>query len=197
MKRLFIIAVLGVALWTQNAPAAPQKQAASSNACFLLSDTEAGAIMGGLLTEVIKSEQQASPENGRDHFTSCGYFPKGYNFERAERPPELGLELKIHAMQTIDDAGRFYENMLAMSNEMKNVPDSPLANSVITPLVNKQMKAFLVESKVEPGPGSTFAIGTIYFVKGKNFGQLQAWKKGATVTENVKSASKKIFPKLP
>jgi hypothetical protein len=199
MKYLLIcIAIAGIALWTSSAPAATRKPASPPpHACALLSGSEAGTIMGGALPEVVKNEKLPSPESGQDHTTSCGYFIKGYRFEGAELPPELGLELQLHAMQTGDAARRFYDNMFAMSNEMKNAPDSPLATSVITPLAISGGSAYLVEQKIEPEPGITFAIATVYFCKGKNFGQLQGWKKGGAVAGEVKDGVTKILSKLP
>jgi hypothetical protein len=69
-------------------------------ACSLMDEKEAVALVGGPLGEVFKNEQKPTVENGRDHNSVCGFFPKGYKIQTADRSPEQGVQLQLHVMQT-------------------------------------------------------------------------------------------------
>lgn len=165
-------------------------------ACALLNEKEAVALVnGGPLGEVFKNEQKPTMENGRDHNSVCGFFPKGYKIATADLPPEHGILLTIHAMQTAAAAKNFYEQSLTSEQEMISMP-GPLAGGKITMLSGTGKAAYLVENKIEPGSSSS-GVATIVFLKGNVMGQVQVWKKGGQSGEIAKKAVKNLVAKLP
>lgn len=162
-------------------------------ACDLVDEKEALALVGGPLGEVFKNEEKPTMENGRDHNSVCGFFPKGYKIEEADRPPERGLQLQLHVMQTDAAAKAFYEQILESNKDMARMSGSPLAGSKITTLNGIGKAAFLVESKIE----QEASVATITFLKGSIMGQVQIWKKSAPAGEIAKSMVKKVVAKLP
>ena len=200
MKSIILLALLaGTGSWAMTALAADRTSTGSTPpvACALLGEEEAVALVGGTLGEVFKNEELPTMENGHDHNSVCGFFPKGYNIQKADHPPERGLQLQLHAMQTSANAKTFYEQTLASHQEMTRMPGSPFAGNKITTLKGMGEEAFLLEKKIEPEPRSSYEIATIYFVKGTVMGQLTAWKKASPASEIAKSAAKKVLLKLP
>lgn len=166
-------------------------------ACSMLSEKDALELVGGPLGEVFKNEEAPSKENGYDHNSVCGFFPKGYNIQKADRPPERGLQLQLHAMRNAVDAKNFYDNSLSTAQVMSKMPGNPYTGAAITPLKGMGQAAFLRVCKIEPEPGSSYQIAILIFLKGNVTGQLTAWKKAAAVEEIAKSAAKKVISRLP
>jgi hypothetical protein len=194
MKRLIL---LGLFFWVCVWALPVCAEAKAPIACDVLSEKDAVAMVGGPLGEVFKTEELPTMENGHDHNSVCGFFPKGYKIEEADRPPERGLQTTLHAMRTNAEAKTFYEHTLSMHQDMTRQPGSPFEGDKITPLTGMGNAAFLLESKSEPEPGSSYEIATITFVKGDVMGQVTVWKKAAPVVEIAKSAVKKVLAKLP
>jgi hypothetical protein len=194
MKSLvLLVSLFGAFAWA-SAVLADSK---SLVACALMDEKEAVALVGGPLGEVFKNEEMPTVENGRDHNSVCGFFPKGYKIQEADRPPERGLQLQLHVMPDNAAAKAFYERLLASNQDMTRMPGSPLAGSKITTLKGIGKAAFLLESKIEAEPGSSCAVATIGFLKGSVMGQVQVWKKAGPAGKIAKNAATKVVAKLP
>jgi hypothetical protein len=193
MKKFVLLALM---FGTINLASVALADSKSPVACALLNEKEAVALVGGPLGEVFKNEQKPTMENGRDHNSVCGFFPKGYKIATADLPPEQGILLTIHAMQTAAAAKNFYEQSLTSEQEMMSMPGSPLAGGKITTLSGTGKAAYLVENKIEPGSSSS-GVATIVFLKGNVMGQVQVWKKGGQSVEITKKAVKNLLAKLP
>ncbi len=166
-------------------------------ACAVLSEKEALDLVGGPLGEAFKEEELPTSENGYDHITVCGYFPKGYKIQEADNPPERGLQLQLHAMKDNAAAKSFYEHTLSMHQDMTKAEGSPFYGDKITPLSGTGEAAFLLESKIDSESGSSTAVATVTFLKGSVMGQVTAWKKGGSATPIAKNAATKLHAKLP
>ena len=194
MKSLvLLVSVFGAFAWA-SAVLADSK---SLVACALMDEKEAVALVGGPLGEVFKNEEMPTVENGRDHNSVCGFFPKGYKIQEADRPPERGLQLQLHVMPTNAAAKAFYERLLTSNQDMTRMSGSPLAGSKIVTLNGIGKAAFLLESKIEPEPGSSYRVATIGFLKGSVMGQVQVWKKAGPAGEIAKKAVTMVVAKLP
>jgi len=182
--------MFGVLVWASVAAA----DSKSLMACSLMDEKEAVALVGGPLGEVFKNDIMPTMENGRDHNSICGFFPKGYKIQTADRPPERGVQLQLHVVQTDAAAKAFYENAFESDQEMTRMSGSPLAGGKISTLKGIGKAAFLTESKVEPGSS---AVATITLRKGSVMGQVQVWKKTGPAGEIAKSAAGKVVTRLP
>jgi hypothetical protein len=171
--------------------------AKSPIACDMLSEKDALALVGGPLGEVFKNEEAPSKENGYDHISVCGFFPKGYNIQKADRPPERGLQLQLYSMRNAADAKNFYNNSLSTAEVMSKMPGNPYSGVAITPLKGMGQAAFLRVTKIEPEPSFSYQIANVTFLKGNVMGQLTAWKKATPVEEIAKSAAKQVISRLP
>lgn len=194
MKSLTLLVLVFGALTWASAMLADSK---SLVACALMDEKEAVALVGGPLGEVFKHEEMPTVENGRDHNSVCGFFPKGYKIQEADRPPERGVQLRLHVMENDGAAKAFYENVLESHQDMMRIPDSPLAGGKITSLTGIGKAAFLLEKKIEPEPGSSYTVATISFLKGRVMGQVQLWKKAGPAGEIAKKAVRNVVAKLP
>jgi hypothetical protein len=172
-------------------------QAGEPAACDLVSEKEAQALVGGPLGEVFRTEQKASVENGHDHLTVCGYFPAGYDIQKADEPPEQGLEIQLHNLRSNADAVSFYENAHAAYQEMSRAPDNPLEGGTISPLEGMGEGAFLLESKLDAAQGAPYEIANVYVVKGRMMVQITAWKRAAPAGEIATEAAQKVLARLP
>lgn len=121
MRSIVLASVLGLSMAVTPTPTGGQTPVA----CAVLSEKEALALVGGPLGEISKGEQKPTMENGHDHNTWCGFFPKGYDLRKADRPPERGLMLQLHAMRNPADAKGFYENTVEAMKEMAKASGSP------------------------------------------------------------------------
>jgi hypothetical protein len=150
------------------------------SACAVLSESDAVALVGGPLGEVFKDEIAPTRANGQDHSTSCGYFPRGYNINTADGPPERGLLLTLHAMRNKEDARRFFDNTTDAGADKKGA------------LKGVGDAAALKESKIEGDKVVNFS-----FLKNSISANLTTWKKGGDVPAIATGAAKKIVAKLP
>jgi hypothetical protein len=189
---IVLVLLLGTGLLAMSAMAVSKTPVAAT----LLSEKEAVALVGGPLGEVFKNEELPTMQNGHDHNSVCGFFPKGYNIQTADRPPERGVQLQLHAMRTNAEAKTFYEHTLSMNQKMAGMP-GPFAGNKITLLKGMGEVAFLLEQKSEPESGSSYEIASVTFVKGNVMAQLMVWKKAASATEIAKNAAKQVLSKLP
>jgi len=155
------------------------------------------ALVGGPLGEVLKNEQKPTAENGHDHTTTCGFFPKGYDLRKAGRPPERGLMLQLHAMRNNADAKGFYENTVGMVKEMAKESGSPTAGAKVTTVKGMGEAATIELDKIEPEPKAVYQVVKLYFLKGRVMGHVTAWKKAAPADEIARAAAKQIIAKLP
>jgi hypothetical protein len=161
---------LGVALALAAASAA---RAADPDACRALREADAVAIVGGPLGEVFRNDTPASAENGGDHTTVCGWFPKGYDVRSADGPPARGLLLAFHAMRTPEDARNFHEAMSTMPS-----PGKPVAGVG---------EAASLQQTTAGGD----AVVHVHFLAKNVAAQVTAWKKGGDVAAAATEAAKK------
>lgn len=166
-------------------------------ACGVLNEKDALALVGGPLGEVFQAEEKPEMSNGYDHNSVCGFFPKGYNIQEADLPPERGTQLQLHVLRNKTDAKNFYDNTLENTQNIINKSGSPLSDAKITPIAHMSDEAFLQSDKIEPDPKSIYRIATVTFLKGNIMGQLQVWKKTTPVDEIAKTAAKRIISRLP
>jgi hypothetical protein len=186
---LIVLFSIVLACWSVSGWAAAQ----AATACAVLSAQEAVTLVGGPLDEVFHREDKPTMQNGYDHDTVCGYFPKGYNIQKADRPPERGLQVQLHTMRNNDDAKTFYERIADMSMQ----PSGPFTDAKLTPLQGVGEAAFLRASQLEPEPGAVYQVASVTFLKGKVMGQLTVWKKAAPVDHIANSAVQQVIAKLP
>ena len=175
--------------------------AQSPIACALIGEKEALALVGGPLGEIAKGEQKPTPENAHDHSTLCGFFPKGYDFRKTDRPPERGLQLQLHAMRNNADAKNFHENTVGMVEEMAKAPRTPFARgkiaTKIATLSGMGATAKMEVETIEFEPKSVYHVATVYFLKGNVSGVVAVWEKGAPADETARVAAKQVIAKLP
>jgi hypothetical protein len=142
----------------------------------LLAEKEATALVGAPLGAVFANEVAPTTENGRDHTTVRGYFPKGYDLETAEGPPERGILLSLHAMPTPEAARRFHDAMRSMTEERLAAPDAPKGVT----LADADSLGDVAHVRVAPAPGPPDAgirVAEVTFVSGRVMGQLTVWSK--------------------
>jgi len=191
MLRTGIPAALAFIVMT--APAYPQGGGKTLLACDMLSEKEAIALSGGPLVEVSRDEIKPTAENGHDHNTVCGYFPKGYNLRKADRPPERGVQVQLHALRSRDDAKQFYEAGRGVAQERAKMPKG----TSIVSLPGTGEAAFLQTRRIEPEPGAVYEIAIVQMLKGSVMSQVTVWRKGAPADEAAKSAARQVASRLP
>lgn len=166
-------------------------------ACSVLTQSDAVALVGGPLGEVFRHEEKPHAQNGYDHASVCGFFPKGYHIQKADRPPERGLELALHALRNKADAKAYYDNSLSARQEMAKLPGSPFINAKYTPLAGMGEAAVMEVRVLEPEPNVTYNVAAVIFLKGHVMGQVTTWKKAAPADAIASSAAKQVIAKLP
>jgi hypothetical protein len=166
-------------------------------ACGVLGEQEALALVGGPLGEIFRHEETPGAQNGYDHASICGFFPKGYDIQKADHPPERGLELALHSLRTRGEAKAYYENSLAARQEMAKLPGSPLLSAKYTTLAGVGEAAVMESRTLEPEQKVTYSVAAVIFLKGSVMGQVTTWKKGAPDDTIASSAAKQVMAKLP
>lgn len=159
-------------------------------ACAVLSEKEAVDLTGGPLGAVFKRETRPTAENGSDHATSCGYFPNGYDLEKAEGPPERGLMITLHGMRNAAEAKRYYDRLF----EMANMSVGSMPGSRIAPASGLGEAAYLQVSKI--GTDASVEVANVGFLKGGVMGLMQLWLKRPP-GEPAQRAARQIISKLP
>jgi hypothetical protein len=155
-------------------------------ACGMLTQQDAEQLVGGPLGNAVASKAEPGSSDPK---TSCGFFPKGYSFESAEGPPEMGIEVTVHTAKNAESAKRFYEASLSMSNQAKSDPGSPFSKDKITKLKEIGDVAFLVDR-------ISFKTALIFVVKGSTLMQVQVWKKAGATDQVATNAAKQLVDKL-
>jgi hypothetical protein len=166
-------------------------------ACSVLGESEAVALVGGPLGEIFRHEEKPHAQNGYDQASVCGYFPKGYNIQKADRPPERGLELALHVLRNKADAKAYYDNSVTARQEMARLPGSPFINAKYTPLAGMGEAAVMEVRTLEPEPNVTYNVAAVIFLKGSVMGQVTTWKKAAPADAIASTAAKQVIAKLP
>ncbi len=169
---------------------APAQAADAPDACAALPEADAAKFLGGPLGEVSRFEGKPAAENGYDHQTSCGYFPKGYNLQKADGPPERGILVTFHTMRNNADAKRYYDRVLDMQKEIAQAPGS----AKITPVSGIGKGAYLKPFTI---PNSPSKIVTLTFLKTNVMASVQVWKNAAPVDDIARAAAKQVLGKLP
>ncbi len=157
-------------------------------ACSLLSSTDATTLAGAPLPENFKAETPPTRENGNDHTTVCGWFPKGYDLRNADGPPEAGVQLTVHAMKAAADAKAFHTNSAEMTREIAK--SGPLAGKVSSPSGLGENAILDVKAL---GRGH---VATLKFLKGTAALQIQAWSKDARAADIAIQAARQVAAKI-
>ncbi|MBL8449275.1 MAG: hypothetical protein JNM32_05050 [Dechloromonas sp.] len=163
--------------------------AAAANACSLMTSQDAAALAGANLPENFKAETAPTAQNGRDHTTVCGWFPKGYDLRSAEAPPEAGVQLTVHTLGSAADAKSFHTNAAEMTREMAK--SGPLAAKISTPAGIGE--SAILDTKTL---GGNAQVATLKFLKGANALQIQAWTKGPGAGDIAIKAAKQVAGRL-
>jgi len=167
------------------------------DAAAVLTPKDAIALVGGPLDEVFKLESKPASENGYDHNTICGYFPKGYRLAEADRPPERGVQLSIHRFKSPKEAKKFYDLTAEAEREMAKMAEGPSAGAKVTPLKGVGQAGVLSVKKLTPEPKANYRVGIASFLKGSVMAQLTVWKRDAAVAPAASSGAKLIAARLP
>ena len=163
-------------------------------ACNVMTEKDAVTHVGAPLGSVSRDEVKPTSQNGYDHVTTCGYFPKGYDIRRADRPPELGVELQLHARRNKEDAKDSYDAFLGMAEQRSMTAKG---EGKIVQVAGTGEAAYLMTRKLEPQPGAVYEIAYVRILKGSVTAQVTAWKKGAPADEIAKAAAKQVASRLP
>lgn len=194
MKKIAVasrIAAIAVCLL----PAALRAEA--PGACTLLTEADAVARTGGPLGSAYKQELKPAAENGYDHTTVCGFYPKGYDIQKAEAPPERGMMLSLHAMRKPEDAKAFYDNTALPLVDLAKSGSGPFAGAKVKPITGIGQAAMLDVKLLKMPSGAESTIATVWFLKGAVYGQVQVWKKGGDPEPIARDAAKAFVAKLP
>jgi hypothetical protein len=191
MKCWFLLT--GFAVMVAPVLAAPK----SPDAGTLLTSKDAVVLVGGPLDEVSKYESKPDAQNGHDHNTICGYFPKGYRLAEAERPPERGMQLSLHRFKTPKEARKFYDLTADAEREMTKMAGSPSAGSKVEVLKGVGEAGVLSIKKLTPEPKAIYQVGVATFLKGSVMGQLTVWKRDAAVAAAATTGAKQVAARLP
>lgn len=184
MRMLLPLVLVGLSVG-----AAPARAADAPNACAALSEADAVKLLGGPLGEIYKSETKPTTENGNARRTACGYFPKGYDFDKTEAPPARGILVTFDAMRSDADAKRFYEGALRMH---QNLPQAA-GNAKVTPVSGMGEGAYLRSSTVATAPIRV----NLTFLKGSVLVDVAVWKNAASVDDIARAAAKQVLVRLP
>jgi hypothetical protein len=159
-------------------------------ACAALSHAQAFALAGAPLDTVSREDSGPTAENGHDHTTACGYFPRGYDIAKADNPPERGIMLTLHEMPDRDAARRFYEQLVGMAGT--SVSQTPGAK--INPLGGLGEAAYLQVETVNSNP--PVQLANIGFYKGSVMGFIQVWLRRPP-GDVAQRGARQIISKLP
>ncbi|HMV21301.1 MAG TPA: hypothetical protein PKL28_15460 [Rhodocyclaceae bacterium] len=163
--------------------------AMAATACSLLSSQDAATLAGVALPENFKAETPPTRENGNDHTTVCGWFPKGYNLATAAGAPEAGVQLTVHDMKTPAEAKTFHTHSAEMTREIAK--SGPLAGKISAPAGLGDNA--VLDVKTLQGNAQ---VATLQFFKGSAALQIQAWSKGPGAGEVATKAAKQVAGKL-
>src|SRR5687768_11693178 len=165
--------------------ASPIAAAAEAAACTLLPAASAAAAMATALPENFKRESKPSAENGHDHTTICGWFPKGYNLAKAEAPPSRGVQLSLHTMKDAADAKAFH------GLNVETAADGSKAGGKPTPLPGVADGAVIQHKQV-----GGVHLANVWLLKGRVAAQLQVWNKDAAPGDAATTLARQIAGRL-
>lgn len=153
--------------------------AGPSMACTALGAKDAAALMGAPLEANFSNEIAADAVNGHDHTTVCGWFPKGYDLQKADGPPERGVMLTLHTFRTPAEAKQFHDMT-------KTGPPGGKAQAV--PGVGQ-------DAVIDEKSFSGTRVATIRFLKGVHAAQIQTWRK-EKAADSATAAAKQVVGKI-
>src|SRR5579864_6748915 len=158
---------------------------AGTSAGEVLGEAEAVKLLKNPLGSIKKSETPPDATNGNDRMTICGYFPKGYDLETADAPPDAGLMVTLHALPDAAAAKRYYEGVMGAIKE---------SGEKLMPVTGVGDAGFSQASNVA---GSAVHVAILTFLKGNIMAMVQVWTKAAAPDEIVRAASLQIAGRLP
>jgi hypothetical protein len=157
---------------------------AATSACEVLSEADAVKLLKNPLGSIKKSETMPDATNGNDHMTICGYFPKGYDLETADGPPDAGLMVTLHTMPDAAAAKRYYEGVMGTLKE---------SGEKLKPVTGVGDAGYSQQSSTA---GLAVHVTILTFFKGNVMAMVQVWAK-ATPDEIARAASLQIAGRLP
>lgn len=162
--------------------------AQARTACELLSAEEAAALLGAPLPEPFKSETLPVAQNGHDHATACGWFPKGYSMATADAPPERAVVLTLHRLRTPAEARTWHSQSTATMRDAAKTQ----------PALGKSPPAAGIGEAAELGQKELggVRIATLRFLKGTVAGQVQVWRKDGPAGDAATAAARRVVAKL-
>ncbi len=180
------------------APAAPSEPAVRYEplADSLFTQADAVAWLGGPLEDTFRQEEEPSSENGRDHVTVRGWYPKGWNPQTAEAPPERAIQVVVHAFADTAGAERFYEFVHDRDEGSVKHTDGPFAGFAFTSLDGLGDVAHVKHGSLPGAGGAKISLGTLSFRSGRAFVQMQVWMADGTALDRAQQAARVMAAKL-
>lgn len=175
-----------------SAPAAP----ATPDATALLSERDALAWVGGPLGGTFESATPPTAENGRDHTTVRGWFPRGWDPRTAEAPPARGVMLTLHAMPDAESAGAFLATMRDLHRERAEAAAPESGATTFTALDSLGAEAFVLAESVPVKGGRPVGVATLMVARGRTVLQLQIWRAEGSASETALRAARVLAARL-
>ncbi len=172
LKLVLVSAIAGLVL--------TEASAAPASACGALTAPDAAALMGAPLESNFRNETPPDAQNGHDHTTVCGWFPKGFDLKKAEAPPERGVQLTLHTFRTPAEAKKFHDM----------TKGGPPAGKP------KAVAGIGQDAVIDEKTFSGVRVATIRFLKGVHAAQIQTWHKDKPAVDSASAAARQVVGKL-
>lgn len=155
----------------------------------VLSQAEAAKLLGAPLATAYKSETKPTYENGNAHETNCGYFPKGYDYDKTEAPPPVGILIGFQTMRNDADARRMFEAGSRMGQSNSQMPGGAKF-SVLNGMGDSAYLTLMSMPKLPHRANLTFLKSAVVV-------SVVVWKSADSVDEIARAAAKQVLTKLP
>lgn len=175
---------------------APRRASAPPLADSLLSQAEAVAWLGGPLEDTFQQEEEASAENGHDHMTVRGWYPKGWNPQTADAPPDRAIQAVVHAFADTAGAERFYGFIHTRDERSVQAAEGPFAGFLVRTLEGVADAAHVKHGDLPGKGGGKVSLATLSFLRGRTFVQMQVWMADGSAVERATRAAKEMSAKL-
>lgn len=162
----------------------------------LLSRAEAVAWLGGPLEDTFQQEEPPSRENGHDHMTVRGWYPKGWHPQTAEAPPQRAIQLVVHAFADTSGATRFYEFVRDRDEGTVGNGDGPFAGFAFTPIDAVADECHVKHGALPGEGGATISLATLSLRRGRTFVQVQVWMADGSALERATRAARAMSARL-
>ncbi len=178
------------------APPAAPRALAEPVADSLLSQADAVAWLGGPLEDTFQQEGEPSSDNGHDHMTVRGWYPKGWNPQTAEAPPQRAIQAVVHAFADTSGAKRFYEFVRDRDEGAVGRGDGPFAGFAFAPIEALADECHAKHGALPGEDGAKISLATLSFRSGRTFVQMQVWMADGSALERATRAAREMDAKL-